>query len=69
MHSGSRWEKGRHNYQLINAIWVVMDLGTTPLIDRELPPPGYWHSDASHRIWTPPAGTGRHGRHFEKPCF
>ena len=35
-------EKGRHNYQLIETD-LLMDLGERPLIDRELPPPGYWH--------------------------
>ena len=62
-------EKGRHNYQLINAD-LVMDLGTTPLIDRELPPPGYWHFgrepqdlDAAWLALDGMVGT------FEKPRF
>jgi ferredoxin len=35
-------EKGRHSYQQIDTD-LVLDLGPTPLIDSELPPPGYWH--------------------------
>jgi len=35
-------ERGRHNHQLIDTD-LVMDLGERPLIDSELPPPGYWH--------------------------
>lgn len=62
-------EKGRHNYQLIN-VDMVMDLGATPLIDRELPPPGYWHFgrepqdlDAAWLALDGMVGT------FEKPRF
>jgi len=35
-------ERGRHNFQSLNTDMVI-DLGTEPLIRRELPPPGYWH--------------------------
>lgn len=35
-------EVGRHNHQLIEADMIV-DLGEVPQIERELPPPGYWH--------------------------
>ena len=35
-------EKGKHNYQLIETD-MVMDLGASPLLKSELPPPGYWY--------------------------
>ncbi len=35
-------ERGRHNHQLIE-VDMVLDLGSPPLIEREIPPPGYWH--------------------------
>ena len=35
-------EHGKHSHQLIQADLVV-DFGATPLIERDLPPPGYWH--------------------------
>ncbi|MCG6967133.1 MAG: 4Fe-4S binding protein [Chromatiaceae bacterium] len=35
-------EKDRHNHQSLHTD-MVLDLGAEPLIDTELPPPGYWH--------------------------
>lgn len=62
-------EPGRHNYQVIEADLVV-DLGDRALIDRELPPPGYWHFgcepadlDAARVVLDGMVGT------FEKPRY
>jgi len=35
-------EAGSHNHQVLQADLVV-DLSDSPLIDSEIPPPGYWH--------------------------
>lgn len=35
-------ERGKHNFQKLQADMIV-DFSDTPLINRELPPPGYWH--------------------------
>jgi ferredoxin len=35
-------EAGSHNHQVLQAD-LVIDLGESPLIDSEIPPPGYWH--------------------------
>lgn len=61
--------RGKHNHQLIAADMVV-DLSDVPLIQRELPPPGYWHFghdpqdlDAARLVVSGMVGT------FQKPRF
>lgn len=61
--------RGRHNHQLIDADMVV-DFSATPLLPRDLPPPGYWHFareprdlDAARLAVDGMVGT------FEKPRF
>lgn len=62
-------ERGRHNYQLLQSDMIV-DLGDSPLVERDLPPPGYWHFgtepqdlDAAQLVVEGMVGT------FEKPRF
>lgn len=62
-------ERGKHNHQRIE-VDLVVDLGVDPLIERDLPPPGYWHFgrepqdlDAARLALDGMVGT------FEKPRF
>ena len=62
-------EPGTHNHQLIEADLIV-DFSPQPLIDSELPAPGYWHfgnePDDLDTAWL--AIDGMHGT-FEKPRY
>lgn len=62
-------EPGRHNHQVLD-VDLIVDLLPEPLLERELPPPGYWHFgtepqdlDAAAVAVADMVGT------FEKPRF
>ena len=62
-------DRGRPNHQVLGTDMVV-DFASRPLIDRELPPPGYWHFgrepqdlDAAMLVLDGMVGT------FEKPRY
>lgn len=62
-------QSGHHNHQRIETD-LVLDLGDSPLIDSEIPPPGYWHfgTEAPDLDAAVLAVQGMSGT-FEKPRF
>ena len=62
-------EEGRSNYETI-AVDLILDLCSTPILDRQMSPPGYYHATGDETSLAPLIETlGSMKGRFEKPRY